>query len=182
MGGPKTFVGTSPQLEGPGSDIAASLGAAAALGRHVPGRRCRRAARDCLTATTEDRPTLHHLMAAVGFLLLHWSSLEQRLDGQPVPSELDGVRRLRNALCHGLVSATAGGASTGAHVCCLMPSGERTTYTLEEISHAIRTLEAFNGRRLIPLIASSRRPNCAESPGGGHRRSKRRWATNPQPG
>lgn len=95
----------------------------------------------------DDPPRLHDLMAAVGYFLLRWGNLERDLDGAPTPAELDGVRVLRNLVCHTIEAATSDLASgVEPRLRCRDAKGQPVEVTYTELQDAIRTLERFRGR------------------------------------
>jgi hypothetical protein len=93
-----------------------------------------------MTETDAQPPTLHDLMAMVGYLLLRWGELERRLDGAKPPPGLDHIRQLRNRLCHGLVSAGAPPGEEPRLHCSV--EGATVAYTWADLDAAIRELEA----------------------------------------
>lgn len=97
----------------------------------------------------EDEPTLtmNDLMASIGTLLVRWGWLENGLAGQPLPFEVKSVRAMRNAICHGIISAHAD-PTQGArsHIRCRTLEGSVVSFTVDEINDAIRTLESIGGR------------------------------------
>lgn len=90
-------------------------------------------------ATPVDFQTL---MALVGHLLLRWGWLEDGLRGRPVPAELDGVRRVRNAISHRMVAAHADPHGTGvAFVTCRLSDATVVHFSASDLEEAIRELE-----------------------------------------
>jgi len=88
-------------------------------------------------------PDFKGLMALVGHLLLRWGTLEHRLAGAPVPSELDYIRQIRNALCHQMIAARADPHGEGvAYVSCRARDGSITHVSATELEEATRELEA----------------------------------------
>lgn len=94
-----------------------------------------------------EEPRLKDMMAAVGYLLLHWGQLERRLDGRPAPEKLDAVRRLRNSICHCLSSAH-GELGSEPFVVSRDRDGIEAKHTWTEVNDAIRTLERFRGEAI----------------------------------
>lgn len=95
----------------------------------------------------EPMPTMKDLMALVGTFLVRWGWLERSLAGQPFPVEVDGVRAMRNAICHGIISAHADPASIDQpHIRCSTRQGSIVTFTAGDIDEAIRTMERVGGR------------------------------------
>lgn len=87
-------------------------------------------------------PDFQALMALVGNLLLRWGWLEDSLAGKPVPSELDHVRRIRNALCHRMISARADPEGERvAHVSCRLLDGTIVRFSAGDLEAAVRDLE-----------------------------------------
>lgn len=87
------------------------------------------------------------LLALIGDFLVRWGWLENGLADQPWPAEASGVRAMRNAICHRIVSAHADPASAAEpHICCRTLEGSVVTFTASEIDDAIRTLERIGGR------------------------------------
>ena len=85
-------------------------------------------------------------MAAVGYLLLRWGWLERQLGGAAPPPELEGVRSIRNLLCHGLEDASADPTRPfEPWLGCRDSRGQRVTLTCSDLQQAIRTLERFGG-------------------------------------
>lgn len=87
-------------------------------------------------------PDLQALMALVGNLLLRWGWLEDPLAGEPIPHELDHVRRIRNALSHRMISARADPeGESAAHVSCRLLDGTIVRISAGDLEAAIRELE-----------------------------------------
>jgi len=87
-------------------------------------------------------PDFQGLMALVGHLLLRWGWLEDRLNGAPVPEDLERVRRIRNAICHRVVAAHADPLGDGiAYITCRFLDGSVAQYSALELDEAIRELE-----------------------------------------
>ena len=87
-------------------------------------------------------PDLHGLMALVGHLLLRWGWLEDSLNGDPIPDNLERVRRIRNAICHRMVAAHADPNSDGiAYITCRFRDGTIAQYSASELEEAVRELE-----------------------------------------
>lgn len=105
--------------------------------------------------STDQRPTaggdkppsdMQYLMALIGNLLVRWGWLEQRLNGQRRPAEVDEVREIRNTICHGIVSAHANPWSAEeAYIRCRTNKGEEVVYRASQLEEAIRTLERLGG-------------------------------------
>jgi hypothetical protein len=94
----------------------------------------------------EPRPQLRDLMAAVGYLLLHWGHLERQLGGAAPPLDLDTIRSMRNLICHGLEEASADPTTASDPLLqCRDSKGQRVTLTHADLQDAIRTLERFGG-------------------------------------
>jgi hypothetical protein len=92
-------------------------------------------------------PQLRDLMAAVGYLLLRWGHLERQLRGAAAPPQLDGIRSLRNLVCHGLEGANADPAIAPEPLLqCRDTKGRQVTVSYTDLQDAIRTLERFGGR------------------------------------
>jgi hypothetical protein len=87
------------------------------------------------------------LMSSVGMLLLHWGRLERRKTGAVLPEGLQEVRRMRNAVCHEMETASAD-PTTGREpfIRCRDSDGAEQIYTCGDLQAAIRMLEGFNGR------------------------------------
>ena len=82
------------------------------------------------------------LMSLLGHLLLRWGWVEEGLEGAPVPSELDSVRHIRNAVCHRMISARADPEGDGAaHIRCRLLDGTIVQYSATDLEVAIRELE-----------------------------------------
>lgn len=90
----------------------------------------------------QTKPDMTGLLALVGELLLKWGWLEHHLDGRPIPSGLDGIRLLRNQICHGLVQARSDPYNTSepAFVVCKTFDGTLRTVTAQELRDAVRKL------------------------------------------
>ena len=89
---------------------------------------------------------MKELMALIGHLLVRWGWLEAKLAGQPPPIEIDPVRLMRNAICHGIISADADPYSgSEAHIRCRTREGSVAVYAASEIDKAISTLERVGG-------------------------------------
>lgn len=92
-------------------------------------------------------PDFQELMSLVGHLLLRWGWLEDGFNGAPIPSELDRVRRIRNALCHRMISARAEPEGENvAYVSCRLLDGTVVRYSAAELEDAIRDLEKCGSR------------------------------------
>ncbi|MGZ3277123.1 MAG: hypothetical protein ACXU82_08585 [Caulobacteraceae bacterium] len=94
-----------------------------------------------------ELPRLSDLMACVGWLLLNWGQAE-RIAGTKLASvaELDDVRRLRNDICHTLVSARADPErDREPWMRCRRADGVEVDYTMTQLHDAIRKLERFKG-------------------------------------
>lgn len=90
----------------------------------------------------QETPDFQSLVALVGHLLLRWGSLDDSLQGSPVPEELDKIRRIRNAICHRIVAAHADPHGDDlAYVTCRLADGATAHYSASELEHAIRELE-----------------------------------------
>lgn len=94
-----------------------------------------------------EEPRLKDMMAAVGYLLLHWGQLEHRLDGRSVPEKLNPVRRLRNSICHCLLSAECELGSE-PFVVSRDRDGIEAKHTWTEVNDAIRILEGFRAEAI----------------------------------
>nr|WP_295237256.1 hypothetical protein [uncultured Brevundimonas sp.] len=93
-------------------------------------------------------PDFQGLMALVGHLLLRWGWLEDSLQGDPVPADLERVRRIRNAICHRMVAAHADPNGDGtAYITCRFLDGTIAQYSASELEEAIRELEVKAPRR-----------------------------------
>jgi len=88
-------------------------------------------------------PTLHDLMAHVGYLLLRWGHLESVFDPASAgfPDELQPIRAMRNTICHGLRAANADPRASHATITCRGGRGADVVYTWADLDDAIRTLE-----------------------------------------
>jgi hypothetical protein len=94
----------------------------------------------------QTKPALHDLMAAIGYLLLRWGWFERWRGEGETPSELDAVRRMRNALCHELEGAYSDPEKDiEPFVRCRTPEGVAATYSWSEIDAAIRELGRYRG-------------------------------------
>jgi len=88
-------------------------------------------------------------MALVGHLLLRWGWLEDGLKGDPVPDNLERVRRIRNAICHRMVAAHADPVGDGiAYITCQFRDGTIAQYSASELEEAIKELELKAPRNL----------------------------------
>lgn len=97
-------------------------------------------------------------MAAIGFLLLEWGLLEKQLHGEPVPDELNSVRAMRNAICHGLEAAFAAPADgSPPFILCRSAGGAMVKFTHEELVRATRALRAASHRYGPTVDGSLRR-------------------------
>lgn len=87
-------------------------------------------------------PNFQELMSLVGHLLLRWGWLEDSLAGKPIPSELEHVRRIRNALCHRMIAARANSEEeNGACVSCREQDDTVVRFSAGDLEAAIRELE-----------------------------------------
>jgi hypothetical protein len=89
-------------------------------------------------------------MSHVGLFLLKWGGLERALrktntDKAAVP-ELGELRRMRNALCHGMMSVVAY-PEAEPYLTCDLDGGDSVSYTWTQLDDAIRTIEG-----LIPRV------------------------------
>jgi hypothetical protein len=100
----------------------------------------------CAEVTLAAGPDFQELMSFVGHLLLRWGWVEDRLGGGPVPSELDHVRHIRNALSHRMISARADHEGGEAYVSCRVPDGTVVQYSATDLQEAIRELEKLGHR------------------------------------
>lgn len=83
-------------------------------------------------------------MASIGFLLLDWGLLEKHLRGAPIPEELQQVREMRNAICHGLEAAFAAPSDGGCpFIRCRKADGSVVKYTDQELEKATRALRSL---------------------------------------
>lgn len=81
-------------------------------------------------------------MALVGHFLLRWGGLEYVLAGAAIPQDLEAVRKIRNAVCHRLVSAHADpNGEAEAHIVCRLLDETSVRYTATDLEEAIRDLE-----------------------------------------
>lgn len=87
---------------------------------------------------------MQELMSLIGYLLLHWGWLENRLQDGRVPEGLADVRRLRNVICHGLQEAHADGIE--AYVLCRRLDGTMERISGVELYGAVHELEQAAAR------------------------------------
>lgn len=87
-------------------------------------------------------PDFQALIALIGDLLLRWGWLEDTLAGEPIPPELDHVRRIRNALSHRMISARADPEGEKvAYVSCRLQDGTVVRFSAGDLEAAVRELE-----------------------------------------
>lgn len=92
-------------------------------------------------------PGFQELMSLVGHLLLRWGWLEDALESKPIPTELERIRLIRNALCHRLVAARADPEGEKvAYVSCRLLDGTVVRYSAADLEEAIRELERMSHR------------------------------------
>jgi hypothetical protein len=97
-------------------------------------------------------PTMHDLMARVGYLLLYWGFLEAALAGRNLVEltadhrrEFDRLRALRNLVAHGIVRASADPRSPPTFIVCVC--ADRTHETTVEYSELVEAADAIDRLR-----------------------------------
>lgn len=109
----------------------------------LPSSRSKR--RRKVSKLPDTEPDLRSLMASIGFLLLDWGLLEKHLRGEPIPEELQPVREMRNAICHGLEAAFAEPAHGGhPFIRCRKADGSVVNYTDQELEKATLALRSIS--------------------------------------
>lgn len=97
-----------------------------------------------MTMSLQSPANMQELMSAVGYLLLHWGWLENRLQDDPMPDDLAAVRRLRNVICHGLQEAHVD--SVEAYLLCRNFDGAMERISGVDLYGAVHELEQAAAR------------------------------------